>query len=94
MEAEVLQLTPSLCFLSITAAGSPAASHKRQPWNEHRALSTPSPQPGPPCFRWGTCGKDQGELLMIQRAFSSDAFGRRGLQVSTWFGFGLPPPFS
>lgn len=41
----------------------------------------------------GDMRKGSGELLMIQRVFSTDAFGRRGLQVSTWFGFGSPPPF-
>lgn len=60
-------------------------------WERAQSPTHP-PQPGPTCLR-GDVRKGPRELLMIQRAFSTDAFGWRGLQVSTWFGFGSPPPF-
>lgn len=73
--------------------GSPTASHERQPWkNCCRRAQSPTP-PSPALRIWGgDVRKGPGEPLTIQRAFSTDAFGRRGLQVSTWFGFGSPPP--
>jgi len=52
-----------------------------------------TPRPGPAPFGEDV-RKGPRELLMIQRAFSTDAFGRRGVQVSTWFGFASPPPSS
>lgn len=91
------QLPPSSFLLSLTAPGSLATFHERQSWKtlgkEHKAVPTPPPQTGPTCFGGGDAQKGPGELLMIQRAFSTDVFWRRGQQVSTWFGFGSPPPF-
>lgn len=53
----------------------------------------PYPPPGQAsCVCGGNVQKGPRELLTICRAFSMDAFWRRGLQVSTWFGFGSPPP--
>lgn len=56
--------------------------------------SYPPPSPVRAVLGGRDMWKEPGELLMIQSAFSTDAFRQRGLQVSTWFGFGSPLPSS
>lgn len=61
--------------------------------HQERAQSpTQPPAQAPHLWLGGNDDVQKGprELLTIQRAFSTDAFRRRGLQVSTWFGFGSP----
>lgn len=62
--------------------------------NHQERAQSPTQPPGQAPHVWlggdDDVQKGPRELLTIQRAFSTDAFRRRGLQVSTWFGFGSP----
>lgn len=74
--------------------GCPLPPMKGNPEKPRGKSTKPYPPPSQAPRVWGEdVRKGPEELLTIQRAFSTDAFGRRGLQVSTWFGFGSPPPF-
>lgn len=107
MEAEILLLTPSLSLPGIRESPpgsswplltalqwsplSPTKGSPRKHWERARNPSHPPPQS---VLGGRDMWKGPGELLMIQSEFSTDAFRQRGLQVSTWFGFGSLLPSS
>lgn len=107
VEAEMLLLTPNLSLPSIPVSGLPQIHRESPPGfsQPHYLLQKaalekntgkehkPCPQTPSPC--WGT-GHVEGAWGAVNdpERIQHGSFRQRGLQVSTWFGFGSPLPSS